>query len=660
MSIKKIIWFVIGLLVAFAVVKTITFFALETDKINPVYLIPEDTVFFMELDEPVANLETLSKSEIWDHFQTNETIHELSEKINSLDSVFQNQNSLFEFIGDRDVIISAHMIKRDDYGFLYIIDMDKLSRLTVIKENINQLLSDDFKVTKRTYKGVEITEVTDQSTFETLYLASMDNQLIASYYSKLIEKSIDALPQAVIGTDLQFLELQQELKKDGLFRLYVNHKQLENYYKVFSNESSDMITMLQDYGNYSGFIIDEDDDRLLTATGFTAGNSVLQSLAQALDDSGTGSVDATVILPQNTAFYLSFGFDDFNSFHESFYELLDTKNPELVKRYRQEKSSLEQSIDMNLDDDFYSWVDDEIAFAKANHKELRAQEGIAVAFKTKDLEKSKERLNFIESQIRKKTPVKFKSVAYKGYAINYLDIKGFFRLIAGSLFEQIEKPYYTTIDEYVVFSNSPKTLKIFIDEYEEKTTLIYNDYYRSFLDEFSNSSNLFLYVNTNELAQAGTSYLNADSRKLVTQNQDFYSQFTQLGIEFKANDELFKTRAVMHYDRSYDLESIALEERTKNLPMEFVTVKKEEFNKETIFKIDIFPDDFTAGSYVQKHINGNTKMRVGLKDGKPNGRYKEYYLNGDLKISGRYRNGEQVGTWKYFTREGKMYYKKRL
>ena len=668
MPTKKIIWFILGLLAAFALVKAVTFFTLETDKINPVYLIPEDAIFFMELDEPVDNLETLSKSEIWDHLQTNEAIRELSAKVNGLDSVFQSQNSLFELIGDRDVIISAHMIKSDDYGFLYVVDLDKLSRLGIIKNNINQLINDDFKVTKRTYKEVEITEIKDQSTYETLYLAAIENQLIASYYGKLVEKSINAFPQPKIGTDLQFLELQQKLKKDGLFRLYLNHKQLENYYTVFSNESSDMITKLQDYGNYSGFIFDEDDDRLLTATGFTAGNSVMQSLALALDNSGTGSVDAITILPQQTAFYLSFGFDDFNSFHDSFYDLLEEQQPDLVKKYHDEKKNLEQSIDINLEDDFYSWVDDEIAFAmvaehsrsKANHKELNTQEGIAVVFKTKDVDDSKKKLKFIESQIRKKTPVKFKSVNYKNYEISYLDIKGFFRLIAGSLFDQIEKPYYTIIDEFVVFSNSPKTLKVFIDDYENEQTLIYDDYYRAFLNEFSNSSNLFLYVNTNELATAGTQFLNAESRKLITQNQDFYSQFTQLGMEFKASDDLFKTKTVMHYDASYDLQALELEERTKDLPLDLVTIKKEEFDKATIFNIEIFPNDFTAKDYTQKHVNGRTKFKVNLKDGLPNGRYREYYMNGDLKISGRYRDGEQVGTWKYFTRDGKMYYKKRF
>lgn len=661
MTKKKIIWFSIIALLSFTAYQAVTFFALEEDKINSVYLVPGDAIFIMEFDEPLDNMKTLSKSALWDHLQTNQQFYEMSAKVNALDSLFQQKNDVLNMIGERDILLSAHMIKRDDYAFLYVIDLDKFSRLGAVKSNINQLLNEGFKVTTRIFKEVEITEITDLETYEILSIAFIKNQMIASYTHTLVEKSIEEFQNPQIGRDLQFLAIQKELKKKGLFRIYLNHNLLIDFYKVFSNESSVIVQSLQENFNFSGFYVDEDDDRLLTATGYSSGNEVMDALVKALDASGTGSIDATGILPQETALYMSFGFENFSTLHESFYELLGETQPSLVKEYEAGKNRVEQLIKIDLEEDFYSWIDNEIAFAKADFPKLSEKEGLAVTFKTKDVELSNEKLQYIQNQIKKTTPVKFQSVNYKGYAIHYLDIKGFFKLILGSLFENIEKPYYTTIDEYVIFSNSPQTLKIYIDAYEAKKTLISDDYYRGFIDEFSNSSNVFLYINTNRLASASQSYLNADSKKELNNNETFFSQFTQIGLELKANGNHFESKAVIHYDADYDLEASKLEEMHKEVPFSVLDIKKEEINKETIFNIpDIFPSDFTANSYETKFNTGKTEMKVYLKDGMPHGRYKLYYFNGELKISGRFKKGEKTGTWRGYTRDGKLFHKEKF
>lgn len=661
MTKKRIIWFSIIALLGFFTYQAFNFFALEEDKINSIYLVPSDAVFIMEFDEPLENMETLSKSALWDHMQTNEQIHEMSAKINAMDSLFKQESDMLNMLGERDILMSAHMIKRDDFAFLYVVDMDKLSRLSMVKNNINQLLPDGFKVTTRLFKDIEITEITDLDTYETLNIAFVKNQMIASYTHTLVEKSLIEYLNPQIGRDLQFLEIQKELKKKGLFRIYLNHNTLTDFYKVFSNEPSSMVQNLKENFNFSGFYMDEDDDRLLTATGYSSGNNLVSTLIKALDDSGTGSIDAIGVLPQQTALYMSFGFDDFTSLHQSFYQLLEESQPELVNEYQSSKTRIEKLININLEQDFYSWIDDEIAFAKADFPQLNNKDGLAVAFKTKDVDDSKEKLQYIEDQIKKTTPVKFQAVNYKGYDIHYLDIKGFFKLILGSLFENIEKPYYTIIDEYVVFSNSPVTLKLYIDAFEGNKTLLTDEYYRDFIDEFSNSSNVFLYVNTNRLASASQSYLNASSKKELQNNESFFSQFTQIGLELKADGTHFKTKAVIHYDADYDIEALRLDEKNKNVPFSVLDIQKEEISKETIFDIpEIFPTDFTANSFETKFNTGKTEMKVYLKDGMPHGRYKLYYFNNELKISGRFKKGEKTGTWRAYTRDGKLYHKKKF
>ena len=177
----------------------------------------------------------------------------------------------------------------------------------------------------------------------------------------------------------------------------------------------------------------------------------------------------------------------------------------------------------------------------------------------------------------------------------------------------------------------------------------------------SAESNVFLYVDTNKLIDASSKYLTSSSREELDLNKTFFSQFTQFGLELTAQESVFESKAMIHYDKDYDHEALQQEERTKDLPLDFVTLRKEEISKETVFDIPpIFPDDFTANFYEQKYTNGKTKMKVYLKDGMPDGRYKEYYFDGQLKISGRFDEGEKDGKWKAYLRNGKLYHKERF
>jgi antitoxin component YwqK of YwqJK toxin-antitoxin module len=474
----------------------------------------------------------------------------------------------------------------------------------------------------------------------------------------LVEKSIDQYQQPVIGRNLQFLEIQREVKQQDLFRFYLNNKYLTNFYACFSNEPSSLITTLTERFTFSGYHVDEENDELLIAQGYATGDAVLGSLITALDDSGTGSIDATSILPQQTALYFSLGFDDFSTVHENFYKLLEKQQPALVNEYTTNRNTLENFLKIDLEQDFYSWVDDEVAFAKVNTPNATEKDGLAVVFKTKDTDDAIEGLDKIREQIRKRTPAKFKTVSYRDHDINYLDIKGFFKLILGKLFKDIEKPYYVVLDDFVVFSNSPKTLKLFIDNYLDEQTLAQDAYYREFIDNFSSSSNVFLYINTNELSDAAQPSLTTDTRTELKKNEDFYTQFTQLGIELKAKNNLFYTKLIIHYDADYDAEAL----RAERLAANGSTSNQDAIlDKETIFTIpDIFPDDFTASFYEKKYRNGKVQYKVYLRDAQPHGRFNEYYPDGTLKISGRYKKGEQAGLWKAYEPNGELFHKERF
>ena len=71
-----------------------------------------------------------------------------------------------------------------------------------------------------------------------------------------------------------------------------------------------------------------------------------------------------------------------------------------------------------------------------------------------------------------------------------------------------------------------------------------------------------------------------------------------------------------------------------------------------VYNIDEKPIN---GLYRTYYSNGNLKMEVYSKDGKPNGQGKFYNENGTLLYEGTFENGQPVGTIYHYYRNGKVH-----
>ena len=64
----------------------------------------------------------------------------------------------------------------------------------------------------------------------------------------------------------------------------------------------------------------------------------------------------------------------------------------------------------------------------------------------------------------------------------------------GEVFTHAKSNYFTFIDDYLVFGNSIKDIKRFIDENERKSVLENDTYFKQLQSEISSESNLYFYV----------------------------------------------------------------------------------------------------------------------------------------------------------------------
>src|SRR5690606_209576 len=191
MTKKRILYGFLALFALYLCYLAYIFLLSPKTNLQSIYLIPKDAVFIVESEQPVESWKKVSESDAWHHLRKNDYFSELTENIQKVDTIFNNNHKLFEFFDGRSLFISVHMISPKDYGIFYVLDLKRIAKLQLLKTYLNTLLNDDYVMSKRTYHNHEILEVHDRESKETMYLAFIKNQLVASYTHTLVEASID-------------------------------------------------------------------------------------------------------------------------------------------------------------------------------------------------------------------------------------------------------------------------------------------------------------------------------------------------------------------------------------------------------------------------------------------------------------------------------------
>ncbi|MDJ0645541.1 MAG: DUF3352 domain-containing protein [Flavobacteriaceae bacterium] len=663
MTRKKTLYAILVLILGYLTYLVYTLYLSPSANLRPVYLIPQDAVFLVETQEPVENWDKIRESEVWKHLQKNDYFSELTSNIQKVDTIFHRKKKLFELFGTRSLVFSIHMYRPKSYGIFYVVDLKKIAKLKLLKSYFNTLLDDNYVLSKRSYRDHEIIELYDKITKETLHISFIQNQLIASYVHTLVEASIDQHQEPAIGRDLDFIEIKKRTGYDDMFRLFVQYDYLDDYVRYFSDEKNDWARVVSETIAFSGFTLDLKSNNTIVANGSTNLNRSNIAYLKALQKSGISKRSAAEVIPKRSAIYMSFGFENFKELYSNFERLLqdDTRG---YANYKENYRQIESLLKINIREHFMSWIGDEIAFLQIQPSVEKQTKNMALVLKTSNKVNAEENLGIMVDQIRKRTPVKFKQFTYKEHQINFLAIKGFFKMFFGGAFEKLEKPYFTMLEDYVVFSNEPETLKSIIDSYVASETLSTSEDYIRFNNKFRAKSSVFTYVNTPSLYKSMYAFADEKTKAQIQKNKDFIICFPQLGFQLTSYDGLFKSKLVVEYQNP---ELVASKEQFKmddfygpRLHTGIGTGTNAILVKDVFTVKSIFPDDLNADEYETTYKSGATHLKIGLKDGQKHGRYYEYYENGEVKVKGRFKQDKQVGTWRHYDLKGNLIKKKKF
>ncbi|MCB0835182.1 MAG: DUF3352 domain-containing protein [Bacteroidetes bacterium] len=539
----KTILKIIGFLILLALAAVAGFFLIETgsEERDPFSFVPEDFVYAIESDRPVGDWQDLSSTEVWQYLKGTEFLADITESADYLDSLLQANQTLVDFIKLGDMIISAHMISKQDYDFLIMVDLKgkgrKLPKLKPVMVPLFESLG--YEVKTDNYYRIELYNLYDKVYDETLTMAAIDNVLLISYTEGLVKKAIDQSEKPSIKENPNFTKVREKTDRDELYTLYLNYGQLDKLILAYTTEMPEMLEGIEEILTFSSFDLDMGDDKV-EMTGYMKQKDSVASFLSVFKEVGTGTIHADKVLPQNTAMFTSIGFDDFADFYKKFDAYYAESSPEDYKTIEKSRKLIENRLKIEFERDFFSWMTDEIVTAVIPTEEDGSKYSYYAMLHFGDYEKAKERLDYVTKRIGK-TPVKFEELNYQGYTIKYLELRGFFKIFFKKLFSKIEKPHFTYIDDYVVFSNDTTALQAVIDQYLQDNVLARSDTYDDFKGKFDSKSSIFTYINNKQFYDYTLSSLDYEARRDMQKNKEYFLSFPHIGFQVSPSGEMYES-----------------------------------------------------------------------------------------------------------------------
>lgn len=619
-------------------------------NINPFYCIPEDAIYVLESNKPAESWYHISGSLLWQNLKEHPYFNEITADANYLDSLLLKNERIFKWLGNRETLISAHPCGNKSYDFLFTIEIEKSIRNgmgALISEKL--LKAQGYRVTERDFMSQKVIEVYDRTDRSTLFISTVGDFLICSYRNDLLERSISASQAPRFALEANFIEVFESTQNTGKGRLYFQYAMLETFLKCYVNKPDENIAILSRLLGYGGYTFDIQQNNWYLE-GHTSMQDSVESYMAAFLRSGKSKRQAQKYISNRSAVMIALGFESFGKFYDELQKGFQTK-PEQLAIFENGVKQIEQLLNIQVKYDLLGWIGNEIAFTQMQPSPHSNQnDDIAVLVKATSENQAREKLSFIDRQINKRTPAKMKTLTYKSYQIRYLDIKGFFRLFFGKLFSKMERPYYVIIDDWVIFSQSPRTLIGIIEDIESGRTLDKDEAYQKFEAFYSETSALSCYMRIDYSLPLISNRLDPPSQKAFSKSRPYLGHLKTFGMQLSKTEALIDTRL-------------------------FVGMSEDKYQPEVLNDSELeqmYRDKLQNGStdsfseterFIARELNDNELLvyfpgtnqlmyRAEIKNEILNGTYMEFYRSGQLKAKGKYRKGRKSGRWIYYNEEG--------
>ncbi|MBD8487879.1 hypothetical protein IFO69_03860 [Echinicola sp. CAU 1574] len=453
-----------------------------TEELDAVDLVSDEAIFVFETDEPVQVWNQLVSQPIWKRLSAVPSLKGVEKQLVMLDSLTGRSGKLESSLSGNQFVVSLHPTAKSEFDFLFLTAFKDKNQNDFINSIKNRV--DASSLNTRNYSGETIYEYNDQEQQTRLSYAMLENVVVASYNSFLIEEAIRYLKSENLRS---FKDAYRELydskpkPKDGLGIFRIGSQGVATFVKgIVKNENLDFInnfSQLQLSANLElkfaenkvfldGFTFYKDGDKMDFAN----------------DKRGGGSLFSNYISNRTAIYYQ--------------YNINESEQVEALHNYAFEpKNTFKGDVDKYvIGKGFLEGLSGEIGFMILEELPNMEMDKVLI-MKTADLEAQMGLLKSFSLALSEGDSSELINDYYKENEVFQINQPEFPAHLFNGQFKGFTRTYITQYDDMVVMANNMKAIKVFVDDIYNDNTWGRSLNQRRFLDGVSKNAGFNFIIN---------------------------------------------------------------------------------------------------------------------------------------------------------------------
>lgn len=530
-------------------------------KISPVsaaiYAVPIDAAFIFQTENIYEVLrKTEHESELWKELVNIPDIREFNNKIAFLDSVLRLNQKAREFIRNKPVAISVHLVGEEKPEYLFIVALPSSAGIDDMVSLVTELTAGKATIKTRTYSDTEIYDVqfTGEKT-NNFSFAVKKGMFLLSFSSIILENSLRQLDTDIsLMNNKGYKKIQKTAGHSVDGNLYINYKEFSRIALLWSNKNhKDDISALKTTADWT--VLDfYNKKNTWTFNGFTFTNDSTGNYQNIFLKQKPQAVTIPEVLPGNTSAFIIFGLSDLGRFNTDYRKYLEFSGQSTP--YLKDMGKIKKETGVDVEKMIYPLIDKEIAvaFTDIDNADEAGSNSFGIIKTINKTQAEEEFLRLIEGYAtinnEKESSVRgnLKIDDQTNFEIYKMPYPGLLKRLFGNLFSKTEANFFTFIDNYMIFGKSKKSLGDFIHYKILKKTLGDDKNYLQFAENLTSTSNFFFYSNIARTPVFGASFCNEALSRIITDNISTFQKFQAVAFQFSSSNDMLYNNICIKYN----------------------------------------------------------------------------------------------------------------
>ncbi|MCO6499707.1 MAG: hypothetical protein J5I47_04915 [Vicingus serpentipes] len=518
---------------------------------NLMMAVPQNAAFILQENNfSLLYNKIASTNIIWEELVSNtKTTQQVNQQLLYIDSLLQHS---FKPFAQQPILTSAHLSGANHFDFIFYLATPE----NVTEEKLVQKIgvSTHSNPSQRAYDDINIYTIPTTNNNKIAF-TFYKNIFAFSYSTVLIEDVIRQL-----NADNNLLDNPKFSKilatsgeaEDG--NLYINPTYFSKIVSQFLNPSAKKYsTNLEHYANWSELDISIKPNALML-NGFTLSSDSSNLFLSLFKEQTPQKTELLNITPANTALLYYYGFSNAKTFFEKRKQLLKSKHQFFDYQKQLDEQSKLHEID--LEEELLNNIGNEMALIITEPLSDDYSNNQYVIFHSNEIEKATEDISLIALKVNKES---YLFDAYQDYPIHKVDLKNVFTNLLGKPFVNFDSPFYTIINDYIVFAKTENAIKVFISDYKNEKTFKKNKNLQAFSENLAEDANLFVYLNIARSVNLFKNFTKADYLPIIEEKEELFRKFEAIAFQVNAKkNNLYYNNIFLKYNPVYKQDTRSL------------------------------------------------------------------------------------------------------